>query len=129
MENNDNYSNWFLEFKKTEEYKALQKNPVAYFCAEYALDSSLPTYAGGLGILAGDFVREAARQGFPLIAVGLFYRKAQSVLSGEENKSKLKIVTDEDNREIIVTLPIGDRMVHFRTFLWEESGAKVYLLD
>lgn len=46
---------------------------VAYFCAEYGLESGLPFYAGGLGILAGDVVKEAASEGFPMIGVGLFY--------------------------------------------------------
>ena len=93
MENNKD-SNWFEKFKKSEEYGEFAKNPVAYFCAEYALDSSLPTYAGGLGVLAGDFIREVAMQKFPLLAVGLFYKKAKSILSLQENgdKNKLKIV-------------------------------------
>ena len=131
MENNDNYSNWFLEFKKTEEYKAFAKNPVAYFCAEYALDSSLPTYAGGLGILAGDYVREAAMRGFPLLSVGLRYQKAQSVLSSkkQEAKNKLKTVIDKNNQEIIVSVPIGKRIVKAKAWLWEEDEAKVFLLD
>src|SRR3989338_8185120 len=103
---------WFAEFKKSEEYAALQKNPVGYFCAEYALDSSLPTYAGGLGILAGDYVREAAMRGFPLLSVGLRYQKAQSVLSSkkQEAKNKLKTVIDKNNQEIIVSVPIGKRI-------------------
>ncbi|MCX7799608.1 MAG: alpha-glucan family phosphorylase [Fimbriimonadales bacterium] len=48
--------------------------PVAYFCAEYGLHESFPQYCGGLGILAGDHLREASDMGLPLIGVGLFYR-------------------------------------------------------
>jgi glycogen phosphorylase len=44
--------------------------PVAYFSAEFALHQSLPIYAGGLGVLAGDHCKEAADLGVPLIGVG-----------------------------------------------------------
>ena len=47
---------------------------VAYFSMEIALDPSIPTYSGGLGILAGDTVRAAADAGLPLVAVTLLYR-------------------------------------------------------
>lgn len=49
-------------------------HPVAYFCAEYGLDPNLPIYAGGLGILAGDTLKQAADNNFPLVAVGLLNR-------------------------------------------------------
>ncbi len=49
------------------------QNPIAYFCAEYGFDHRLPLYAGGLGILAGDTVKEAADQSFPLVGIGLLY--------------------------------------------------------
>lgn len=135
MKNYPDSTNWFLEFKKSKEYEIFAKNPVAYFCAEYALDSTLPTYAGGLGVLAGDFVREAAMQDFPLVSVGLFYKKAQNILSLEKckEKHKLKTVIDKNNQEIIVTIPIENRIVSARAWLWEEAekekNAKVYLLD
>jgi len=47
----------------------------AYFCAEFGLDETFPIYSGGLGILAGDHLKEASDQGWPTVAVGLFYRK------------------------------------------------------
>ncbi|MBP7768245.1 alpha-glucan family phosphorylase [Candidatus Woesebacteria bacterium] len=50
------------------------QHPVAYFCAEYGLQANLPIYAGGLGILAGDTLKQAADQAFPLIGVGLLSR-------------------------------------------------------
>jgi glycogen phosphorylase len=49
-------------------------NPVAYFCAEYGLDARLPLYAGGLGVLAGDTIKESADQNYPMVALGLLYR-------------------------------------------------------
>jgi len=131
MQTHSDYSNWFIRFKKSEEYKIFAEHPVAYFCAEYALDSSLPIYAGGLGVLAGDFVRETAQQKFPLVAVGLFYKKAQSTLSSEDEKKKKNIqpMLDKDNREIIVSLPIEDRIVSIKAWRWSEGSTSVYLLD
>jgi len=49
-------------------------HPVAYFCAEFGVHTSLPLYSGGLGILAGDHLKSASDLGLPLIAVGLLYR-------------------------------------------------------
>ncbi len=47
--------------------------PIAYFSAEFALHQSLPIYAGGLGVLAGDHCKEASDLGVPLIGVGFMY--------------------------------------------------------
>ncbi len=47
--------------------------PLAYFSAEFALHQSLPIYAGGLGVLAGDHCKEASDLGVPLIGVGFMY--------------------------------------------------------
>src|SRR5690606_36451227 len=49
--------------------------PVAYFCAEFGLHSSIPIYSGGLGVLAGDHCKAASDIGLPLVGVGLFYKK------------------------------------------------------
>lgn len=48
--------------------------PIAYFCAEFGIHESFPIYSGGLGILAGDHLKEASDLGLPLIGIGLFYR-------------------------------------------------------
>ena len=53
-------------------------NPVIYFCSEYGFQSDLPLYAGGLGVLAGDTVKEAADQNLPMVAIGLLYRGGKS---------------------------------------------------
>jgi starch phosphorylase len=49
--------------------------PIAFLCSEFGVHNSLPIYSGGLGILAGDILKEASDQALPLVAVGLFYRK------------------------------------------------------
>src|SRR5574339_937192 len=47
--------------------------PVAYFSAEFGVHQSLPVYSGGLGVLAGDIVKEASDLGLPLVGVGFMY--------------------------------------------------------
>jgi hypothetical protein len=55
-------------------YKAQLPHHVAYFSMELALDSAMPTYAGGLGVLAGDTLRSAADLGLLMVAVSLLKR-------------------------------------------------------
>jgi len=69
--------------------------PVAYFCAEYGIQAHLPLYAGGLGVLAGDTVKEAADQEFPLVSVGFLYRggNARQVIdeNGKQTETDMEI--------------------------------------
>src|SRR5215475_3458976 len=58
---------WSVRFPK------LPSRPVVYFSAEFALHQSLPIYAGGLGVLAGDHCKEASDLGIPLVGVGFMY--------------------------------------------------------
>ncbi|HET9037349.1 MAG TPA: alpha-glucan family phosphorylase, partial [Myxococcaceae bacterium] len=51
------------------------EHPVAFLCAEFGLHPSLPIYSGGLGVLAGDVLKQASDGGLPLVGVGLFYRR------------------------------------------------------
>lgn len=57
------------------EMKATQILPIAYFSMEVALDPAMPTYSGGLGVLAGDTLRAAADIGVPMVGVTLLHRK------------------------------------------------------
>ena len=59
---------WFDEY-----YPEHQHHKIAYFSAEYGLQHSLPLYAGGLGFLAGDHLKECSDIGIPLVAVGFMY--------------------------------------------------------
>lgn len=56
-----------------EHAAALLTEPIAYFSAEFALHESLPLYSGGLGVLAGDFLKGASDLGVPVVGVGLYY--------------------------------------------------------
>ncbi|MFH2012117.1 MAG: alpha-glucan family phosphorylase [Pseudomonadota bacterium] len=61
-------SSWFAT-----NYGILGEQTIAYFSAEYAIHNSLPIYAGGLGVLAGDYCKEASDLGVPLVGIGFMY--------------------------------------------------------
>ncbi|MBO4263724.1 MAG: alpha-glucan family phosphorylase [Bacteroidales bacterium] len=63
------------EFDAYMSQKAKRKEPsIGYFCMEYGLDTSLKIYSGGLGILAGDYLKESSDMNVNMVAVGLLYR-------------------------------------------------------
>ena len=113
---------------------------IAYFSMEIALDPNLPTYSGGLGILAGDTLRSAADLAAPLVAVSLVYRKGyfQQFLDGNGNQSEqpqnwqpentLKPIGEQ------VSVEIEGRQVWIRGWQYTIQGVTgatipVYLLD
>lgn len=65
---------------KTVDVKSISfsRPPVAFFCAEYALDDETLSYAGGLGVLAGDMLLEYADEGLPFAAIGMWYGPSKS---------------------------------------------------
>lgn len=116
--------------------------PIAYFCSEFALSSELPTYAGGLGILAGDMIRQAADEGAAFVGVGLYYPEGylcQKMLKDgrvvEEcpiihpDQVGLKKVTDTNGNDIVVTLPIGQDTIIVSAWEWREKNVRVFFLD
>lgn len=72
------------------------QHPLAFFCAEYGLEARLPFYAGGLGILAGDILKEAADQQIPLVALGLLYRGVGAGQMVNEDGEQIEINRDFD---------------------------------
>lgn len=125
---------WFTKFNKSADYNKFSKNPVAYFCAEFALIDDMPSYAGGLGILAGDYALEVTDRSFPLIGISLYYNIGQNShnLKGESNATKfsLKAVKDSDNKSnLLINIPIGDKDVLAQVWLWKKKNNPVYFLD
>jgi len=113
---------------------------VAYFSMEIAINPAMPTYSGGLGVLAGDTLRSAADLGVPLIAFSLIHRKGyfqqhldRSGVQTEEVQpwDPAKFCTEEPAR---VTVAIEDRVVTVRTWRYDLQGSSghivpIYLLD
>jgi starch phosphorylase len=113
---------------------------VAYFSMEIAFDPALPTYAGGLGVLAGDTLLSAADIGVPMGAVTLLYRKGyfRQQLDAQGNQSELpEQWKPEDHLEPMgptVTVEIEGRVVRVRAWRRQIAGlgggvVPVYLLD
>ncbi len=135
----NDYSSWFDEFRKSEHFAFLQKKPIAYFSVEYALSDVLPTYAGGLGVLAGDYVRELGDQKIPAVAIGIYYQNKYGSLDAPHKQSPsailnpeeqgLKPVLDEDQKPILVKVPIEDHDVFLKAWVWQNNSIPVYLLD
>lgn len=70
--------------------------PVAYFCAEYGFDPKLPLYAGGLGVLAGDTLKQASDSHFPMVGIGLLYRGAKAIQHIDTDGVQTEIDMDVD---------------------------------
>lgn len=135
------FEDFFSKFKESQEYGTFCQHPVAYFCAEFALKSDFPIYAGGLGVLAGDLLREARDREFPMVGVGLYYYvgyrySATDVIDGGKalalrnpQDHGLKPVLDKDGKKVVVSLPIEGRSVFIAAWLYDDGTVPVYLLD
>lgn len=113
---------------------------IAYFSMEIGLDTGIPTYSGGLGILAGDTIRSAADMKIPMVAVTLIHRKGyfhqlldttgwQTEQPQEWNVEKYLRKTGQQ-----VSLTIENRPVHLQSWIFEVKGrggfvVPVYFLD
>jgi len=113
---------------------------VAYFSMEICLEQRMPTYSGGLGVLAGDTLRAAADLGLPMVAVTLVYRKGyfQQHLDSSGNQSESPWVwRPEETLTPLgprVTVEVEGRTVHVRAWQYTIRGVTgheipVYLLD
>jgi starch phosphorylase len=113
---------------------------VAYFSMEIALDPAMPTYAGGLGILAGDTLRSAADLGMSMVGVSLIHRKGyfrqQLDASGNQTESPADWRPEEmlEPMKPAAVVTIEGRPVHVRAWRWVIQGidgdvVPVYLLD
>ncbi|MDL2299690.1 alpha-glucan family phosphorylase, partial [Bacteroides sp. OttesenSCG-928-E20] len=115
---------------------------VAYFSMEYGLNSVLKIYSGGLGVLAGDYLKEASDSNVDLCAVGFLYKygyftqslsiDGQQIANYEaQNFGQLPIdrVLGADGQQLIVDVPYMDYFVH--AYVWRVNVGRVslYLLD
>lgn len=113
---------------------------IAYFSMEVALRPEIPTYSGGLGILAGDTLRSAADQGLPMVAISLIHRKGYFFQhldrSGWQTEEPVVWVPEDFLTELPhrATVSIEEREVQLRIWQYTITGIKgdtipVYLLD
>ena len=124
------------------EVGALPGRSIAYFSAEFALHQSLPIYAGGLGVLAGDICKEASDLGLPLIGVGFMYPQGyfHQHLSAEGWQQEeyeqidwanapIERATTRDGRPCVLPVPLGNRTVAVAVWRVRLGRTKLYLLD
>lgn len=108
---------------------------VAYFCMEYALQSDFKTYAGGLGILAGDYLKGAKDHGYPMVGIGIKWKQGytdQRITDKGKVLDTYPIYKYEFLKDtgIMVSVSIRKREVKCKVWLCEEYGnAPIYLLD
>ncbi len=115
---------------------------VSYFCMEFGLHESLPTYAGGLGILAGDHCKAASDLGLRFTAIGLFLREGyfeqrfdhsgwqQEVYAPlDPSMHPFQRVTDEAGDAVVVTAPIGPHTLHLQAWRLDIGRTRLFLLD
>ena len=115
---------------------------VAYFCMEYGLTHVLKIYSGGLGILAGDYLKEASDSNVDMCGIGFLYRYgyfSQSLsMDGQQianyeaqnfGSLPLERVTDEDGHPMVLDVPYLNYYVH--AYVWRVNVGRVplYLLD
>ncbi|HEY2385614.1 MAG TPA: alpha-glucan family phosphorylase [Candidatus Binatia bacterium] len=116
--------------------------PVAYFSAEFAIHESLPIYAGGLGVLAGDHVKSASDLGLPLVGVGLLYRQGYFLQDLDRSSWQNERYVDldvpmlpieralaADGRELSVAISVARRKVHLSIWRVRVGRVALYLLD
>ena len=113
---------------------------VAYFCAEYALTDQLPIYSGGLGVLAGDIVQEAARQKVSFTAIGLFYRQGyfhQYSLEDGQHEYTQEIdpiaagltLLKKDGDTLLIEVPYQGNTLYIQVWELKIEQNSLYLLD
>jgi len=115
---------------------------VAYLCMEYGLNQSLKIYSGGLGILAGDYIKEASDSNVDMCAVGFLYRfgyftqtlsmDGQQIANYEaQNFGSLPIEQqmDKDGKPMVIDVPYMNYQVHAYVWRVNVGRVKLYLLD
>ncbi|MDY4249315.1 glycosyltransferase family 1 protein [Bacteroides pyogenes] len=136
---NDIYS----KFKTYMDVKPDNKRPsVAYFSMEYGLNQVLKIYSGGLGVLAGDYLKEASDSNVDLCAVGFLYRygyftqtlsmDGQQIANYEaQNFGQLPIdrVLDSEGKPLVVEVPYLDYYVYANVWRANVGRISLYLLD
>ena len=120
-----------------------KKRPsVAYFSMEYGMHSALKIYSGGLGMLAGDYLKEASDSNVDMCAIGFLYRfgyftqslsmDGQQIAKYEaQNFTSLPIerVLDKDGNPLVVDVPYTNYLVHAYIWVVNVGRIKLYLLD
>lgn len=133
-------------YDKFEKYLQVEKRKdvpsISYFSMEYGLSHVLKIYSGGLGILAGDYLKEASDSNIDMTAVGFLYRygyftqtlsmDGQQIANYEaQNFNQLPIeqLTEQDGKPMVLEVPYPGRIVYAHIWRVNVGRIKLYLLD
>ena len=133
-------------YKKFKDYMSVAPDKtrpsVAYFSMEYGINQVLKIYSGGLGMLAGDYLKEASDSNVDLCGIGFLYRygyfKQSLSMDGQQiakyeaqNFNSLPIVKelDKDGNQLVVDVPYQNYQVHALVWRVNVGRVKLYLLD
>ncbi|MCL2027079.1 MAG: alpha-glucan family phosphorylase [Bacteroidales bacterium] len=132
----------YERFRAYMDAKTEQTPKVAYFSMEFGLHESVKIYSGGLGILAGDYLKEASDCNYNMIGIGLLYRygyfKQQISIGGEQiahsipqrfSDLPLLPVRDESGRWIQVSISLPGRTLHAKIWRLDVGRVPLFLLD
>lgn len=117
-----------------------KENKIAYFSMEICVDSKIPTYSGGLGVLAGDTIRSAADLGMPMIGLTLLYKKGYLRQKIDQNGFQQELPEQWNPDEFLMKLPnrvqveVEQRIVNIQAWVYVVRGldgdiVPVYFLD
>ena len=125
-----------------EQHPELESEMVAYFSFEFGLHESLPVYAGGLGVLAADHLKESSDLGLPLVAVGFIYNQGyfeQHITEDgwqethnlllDFNEMPVVPMTDKQGNPVKITVDFSDRLVHAQVWRVQVGRVSLYLLN
>ena len=123
-------------------YPNMKDKAIAYLSFEFGLHESIPAYAGGLGILAGDHLKESSDMGLPLNAIGFIYNQGYFVQKISEDGwqetsnfyldfNKLPIIPlyYEDGRKVMISVNLPGRDIHARIWKIQVGRNSLYLMD
>lgn len=133
----------YVKFRKYMDEKPRTDLPsIAYFSMEYGLANILKIYSGGLGILAGDYLKEASDSNIDMVAVGFLYRYGYFTqtlsMDGQQlanyeaqnfNQLPLERVVDETGKPIILEVPYPGRIVYANIWRVNVGRVPLYLMD
>jgi glycogen phosphorylase len=116
--------------------------PISFFCAEYGVHRSLPTYSGGLGVLAGDLLKEASDDRLAMVGVGILYRQGQFHqqvdasgwqteywMESDPDRLPAVLVTGEDGLPLTLGVPLRGREVVVQVWRVNIGRVPLFLLD
>ncbi len=133
----------YARFREYMDVKPDKKRPsVAYFCMEYGINQVLKIYSGGLGMLAGDYLKEASDSNVDMCAVGFLYKSGyfrQSLsMDGQQianyddqdfNNLPIRRMNNDDGSPIVISVPFNTYQVHAYVWLAKVGRVNLYLLD